>query len=70
MNESKNSTDGVAVLAGLAIVAVAFIGINSILSDSQSKDSAITDLKQQLSDARKETILCEGRFQGYLQGRR
>jgi len=70
MNESKNSTDGVAVLAGLAIVAVAFIGINSILDDSQRKDSAIAELKQQLSDSRKETILCEGKFLGYLQGRR
>ncbi|HEY9872461.1 MAG TPA: hypothetical protein V6D12_03450 [Candidatus Obscuribacterales bacterium] len=70
MNESKNSTDGVAVLAGFAIIVVAWIGIGSILSDSQSKDAALADLKQQLNDARKETILCEGRFQGYLQGRR
>ncbi|HEY9876018.1 MAG TPA: hypothetical protein V6D12_21485 [Candidatus Obscuribacterales bacterium] len=70
MNESKNSTDGVAVLAGLAIIVVAWIGVGSILDDSQSKDAAIADLKQQLSDARKETILCEGRLQGYQLGRR
>jgi len=70
MNESKNSTDGVAVLAGFAIIVVAWVGVGSILNDSQSKDAAIAELKQQVTDARKETILCEGRFQGYLQGRR
>jgi len=70
MNESKHSADGIAVLAGLAIVVVAWVGVGSILNDSSAKDAAIADLKQQLSDSRKETILCEGRFQGYLQGRR
>ena len=70
MNESKNSTDGIGILAGLAIIVVAWIGVSSILDDSKSKDAAIADLKQQLSDARKETILCESRFAGYKEGRR
>jgi len=71
MNDStKHSLDGVAVLAALAIISVAWIGIGSILSDSQSKDAALADLKQQLGDAQKTTLLCEGRFQGYMQGRR
>jgi len=71
MNEPSNHAhDGVTVLAVLAIIVVAWVGVGSILSDSQSKDAAIADLKQQLNDARKDTILCEGKFQGYLQGRR
>ncbi|HEY9872138.1 MAG TPA: hypothetical protein V6D12_01815 [Candidatus Obscuribacterales bacterium] len=71
MNDSNNHTnDGVAVLAALGIIVTAWIGVSSILDDSQSKDAAIADLKQQLNDARKDTILCEGKFQGYLQGRR
>jgi len=70
MNESTHTHDGVAVLAALAIIAVGCIGINSILSDSKDKDAAIAELKQQLTDARKETLLCEGRFQGYQEGRR
>jgi len=70
MNDSTRSHDGVTVLATLAIIVTAWIGIGSILNDSSAKDSAIADLKQQLNDARKDTILCEGKFQGYLQGRR
>ena len=71
MNDSSNhSYDGLTVLAALAIIVTAWIGISSILSDSQSKDAAIADLKQQLGDAQKTILLCEGRFQGYMQGRR
>ena len=70
MNESKNSTDGVAVLAGLAIVVVAWVGVGAILNDSSAKDATIADLKQQVTDVRRNTDLCQGRLEGYMQGRR
>jgi len=68
--EKQNNTDGVAVLAALMIIAVGWIGISSILSDSQDKDKAIAELKQQLTDARRGIDLCEGTLRGYQLGRR
>ncbi|HEY9874473.1 MAG TPA: hypothetical protein V6D12_13615 [Candidatus Obscuribacterales bacterium] len=59
-----------AVLAALMIIAVGWIGISSILSDSQDKDKAIAELKQQLTDARRGIDLCEGTLRGYQLGRR
>jgi len=68
--ENKNSSDAVGILAALMIITVGWIGISSILSDSQDKDKAIADLKQQVTDARRSIDLCEGTLRGYQLGRR
>jgi len=68
--ESKNNSDAVGILAALMIITVGWIGISSILSDSQDKDKAISNLEQQLTDARRGIDLCEGTLRGYQLGRR
>lgn len=72
MHDSKPNTETttMGIVTGFAIIFVAVIGIGGILDDSEKKEETISDLKQQLIDARKEVLLCEGRFQGYQQGRR
>jgi len=71
MNESsKHSPDGVGILAGFAIVVVAWVGISGILSDSQEKDRAIADLRQQLGQLQRANDICQSEYRGFRDGRR